>query len=112
MSKIKFAVLGCGRIGLKHIDYIQKNPNAELVAIIDKNINNINFENNKFKSLEQFLSSNIETDIVNIATPNGMHASDSIKVLNSNKNVLIEKPMALIKEDAEKIIKTSIDKNK
>ncbi len=113
MSKIKFAVLGCGRIGIKHIDYIRKNPYAELVAVIDKNIKNINLNNcEKFESLDDFISSNINVDIVNVATPNGMHASDSIKVLQSSKNVLIEKPMALTKQDAENIIKASIDKNK
>ena len=113
MNKIKFAVMGCGRIGVKHIDYIEKNPNAELIALIDERINEIEIKcNNKFKTLEEFFESKINTDIVNIATPNGLHAEHAIKVLESGVNVLIEKPMALKKKDAEMIIKTSINKNK
>ncbi len=113
MSKIKFAVLGCGRIGLKHIDFIQNNDEAELVAIIDKNINEKKIIHKyKFNSLDEFLNSNLEVDIVSIATPNGYHAQNSLQILESGMHVLIEKPMALNKKDAEKIIKKSIDKNK
>ena len=57
MNKIKFVVMGCGRIGFKHIDYIDKKPYAELVALIDERINEIEFKcKNKFKTLEEFLS--------------------------------------------------------
>ena len=48
------AVLGCGRIGLKHIDFIQNNDEAELVAIIDKNINEKIIHKYKFNSLDEF----------------------------------------------------------
>ncbi len=113
MSRIKFAVLGCGRIGLNHIDFIVSNKEAELVAVIDKNIDTIKINNtNKFSSLSDFLNSNLEVDIINVATPNGFHAENSLTILNSGKHVIIEKPMALNKQDAEKIIKKSIDKNK
>ncbi len=113
MNKIKFAVLGCGRIGLNHIDFINKNPNAELKALIDTNINNINIDHkNKFTDLDEFLKSNIEVDIVTVATPNGNHAKNALSILESEKHVLIEKPLALKKKDAENIIKKSIDKNK
>ena len=44
MSKVKFAVLGCGRIGQKHIKYIDLNPKAQLVAVSDTKINDIDIE--------------------------------------------------------------------
>ncbi len=113
MSKVKFAVLGCGRIGLKHIKFINDNKDAELVAVIDKNINKIKINNNnKFTNIDDFLKSNLEVDIINVSTPNGQHAKNALSILESNKNVLIEKPMALKKEDAVKIINKSIIKNK
>lgn len=115
MSKVKFAVLGCGRIGQKHIKYINLNPKAHLVAVSDTKINDIDIEykiENKFTNVDELLSSHIDVDIINIATPNGSHAEHAIKCLESLKHVIIEKPMALSKIDAEKIIKTSINKNK
>ena len=40
MKKIKFAVIGCGNIGKRHIAVIDANKNAELTAIcdIDENV--------------------------------------------------------------------------
>jgi len=35
MKKIKFAVVGCGSIGKRHIAVLDAEPNAELVAICD-----------------------------------------------------------------------------
>ena len=32
MKKIKFAIIGCGRIAYRHIEAIQDNKQAELVA--------------------------------------------------------------------------------
>ena len=35
MSKIKFAVVGCGHIGKRHAEMISRNDESELVALID-----------------------------------------------------------------------------
>lgn len=34
-EKIKFAVVGCGHIGKRHAEMISRNPEAELVALVD-----------------------------------------------------------------------------
>lgn len=57
-----------------------------------------------FNSIEDFLVSGIEFDIANICTPNGLHAEQALKFLEHKKHVVIEKPMALSKADAEKLI--------
>ena len=106
--KIKFAVIGCGHIGKRHVEMIQRNTEAELVALIDvKPIEQLNIERLDipvFSKIEEFLASNIDVDVVNIATPNGFHATHALTCLEAKKHVLIEKPMALCKADAEKII--------
>lgn len=109
MSKIKFAVVGCGHIGRRHMEMIKRNTEAELVAYVDikpkEALGLSDFDNSKyFSSIEQLLSSGLEFDVVNIATPNGFHAEQSLKVLESGRHVVIEKPMALSKNDAEKVI--------
>lgn len=111
MSKdktIKFAVVGCGHIGKRHAEMIARNPKAELVALVDvKEKEELGIEKYDlpfFNSLESFLASNIETDVVNITTPNGFHASQAILALEHKYNVVIEKPLALSKADAEAVI--------
>ena len=34
-KKIKFAVVGCGHIGKRHVEMIERNPESELVALVD-----------------------------------------------------------------------------
>jgi UDP-N-acetyl-2-amino-2-deoxyglucuronate dehydrogenase len=105
---IKFAVVGCGHIGKRHAEMITRNEESELVALIDlqeKNLLNIDsFGVPFFKSLEDFLESGIDVDVINIASPNGYHAEQALIALDAKKHVVIEKPMALNKQDAEKVI--------
>lgn len=49
---------------------------------------------------------------MNIATPNGLHATHALACLEAKKHVVIEKPMALCKADAEKIIYKALDVHK
>ena len=108
MEPVKFAVVGCGHIGKRHAEMITRNAEAELVALIDtkdKQVLKIDqYSVPFFSTLESFLQSGIHTDVINIATPNGTHAALALQTLNSNKHVVIEKPIALNKADAEKII--------
>lgn len=108
MEPVKFAVVGCGHIGKRHGEMIARNQEAELVAIIDVKekaaLNIDNFDVPFFQSLDAFLQSGIAADVINIATPNGLHATQALQSLQANKHVVIEKPIALTKADAEKII--------
>jgi len=38
MEKIRFALMGCGRISRKHVAAIRDIKNAELVAVCDPNL--------------------------------------------------------------------------
>lgn len=108
MSKVKFAVVGCGHIGKRHAEMITRNEEAELTALIDvkskKQLGIEQYEVPFYSSLEQFLDSKPECDVINIATPNGYHAEQALQCLDAQKHIVIEKPMALRKADAEKVI--------
>ena len=45
-----------------------------------------------------------EIDVVNVCSPNGLHAKHSLIALENRKHIVCEKPMALTKADCEKII--------
>jgi len=107
-NKIKFAVVGCGHIGKRHAEMITRNEDCELVALIDvKNKLELGIEKYNvpfFNSVDDFLMSGIEVDVVNIASPNGFHAEQAYKCLEAKKHIVVEKPMALTKNDAERVI--------
>jgi predicted dehydrogenase len=111
--KIKFALIGCGHIGKRHAEMIIRNSDSELVALIDVKkkveLNIDSYDVPIFTSLSDFLSSGIETDVINIATPNGFHAAQALECLEAIKHVVIEKPMALTRADAEKVIYKALD---
>jgi len=107
-NKIRYAVVGCGHIGKRHAEMINRNVESELVALIDikpkEALNVGTYEVPFFNSLEAFLASGIGCDIVNIASPNGFHAEQALQVLDAKMHVVVEKPMALNRQDAEKVI--------
>jgi len=117
MSDIKFAVVGLGHIGRRHATIINEYPGAQLVATAD------NFEGASshelypkgipfFSSLEELLASNIEIDVVNIATPNGVHCDQAKMALKSGKHVVIEKPMGLSKQECEEVVFTALQESR
>lgn len=115
-QKIKFAVVGCGHIGKRHAEMISRNPECELAALIDvKNKSCLNIESFDvpfYSSIDDFLKADGNVDVVNIASPNGFHAEQALKALEAKKHVVIEKPMALKKADAEKVIYKALNEHR
>jgi len=114
--KINFAVIGCGHIGKRHIEMISRNSNCELVALVDikpkEKLNIDQYQVPFFSSIEEFLQSDVQTDVVTISTPNGFHAKYAIQSLEEKNHVVIEKPMALCKADAEEVIFKALNVSK
>ncbi|HMT35720.1 MAG TPA: Gfo/Idh/MocA family oxidoreductase, partial [Chitinophagaceae bacterium] len=110
MSKIKFAVIGCGHIGKRHAEMISRNEESTLVALVDTKDKSLlgieKYDIPFFNHIDDFLNSEVakDVDVVNIATPNGFHAEYALKCLDAKKHIVIEKPMALNRQDAEKVI--------
>lgn len=124
MTKLKFALLGCGRISARHVEALVKNKDeAELVGVYDTVKELAEDRKKQYESLvegsnvkvysdyDQLLNSE-DIDVVTIATISGYHAQQAIDCLNHNKHVLIEKPMALSIVDANRIIALGKKKNK
>lgn len=105
-DKIRFAIAGYGHIGERLAAVIDAGTEMELVAVCDvkpqKEVN-IPFYDN----LADLLASQHHIDVVCVATPNGLHAEHSLMALRSGHHVLVEKPMALAKEDCSNMITTA-----
>lgn len=97
--KIRFAMVGCGRISRKHLDGIRANENdCELVAACDSNAEALDTFTKEtgakgFSNLDSLLNES-NADCVVLATPSGLHPEQAVRVASANKHVMTEKPMA------------------
>ena len=111
---IKFAVIGQGHIGKRHAEMIRKDSNSELVAVCDilpkEEVGLADVKEPYFRSIDEVLASGLEIDVINICSPNGCHAEQALKALKASKHVVLEKPIALTKREAEKILAKSLEK--
>jgi predicted dehydrogenase len=111
-DKVRFAVIGAGHIGKRHAEMIMRNPDAELVAISDilpaDKLGLENYPVPYFNSAEALFNSGLEFDVVNVCSPNGLHASHSILALENKKHIVCEKPMGLSKAECEQVIYTAL----
>jgi predicted dehydrogenase len=115
MNKIKFAIIGCGRIAQRHAEHIKNN--GELVAVCDVIKEKSDELADKYGArayydVDQMLANEKSVDVVAICSPNGLHAQHAIKALNAKYHVLCEKPMAISVNDCGEMIKAAERNNK
>jgi len=118
-GNIEFAVCGFGRIGKRHSKITNEFEGAHLNSIIDirndvkEEVDELGYTAKVYNHLEDFLESDDgETNVVTIATPNGLHAPLALQALDAGYHVVIEKPMALAKKDCEDIIFKALKANR
>ncbi|MGC6533380.1 MAG: Gfo/Idh/MocA family protein [Flavobacteriales bacterium] len=106
-DKVKFAVVGCGSIGRRHIAVLDAESEVEIDAICDINPEALE-EQAKLYNLPTFTNftqmlAQTQAQVISIATPHGLHADMAIEALHAGKDVLVEKPMALTTSDCERM---------
>lgn len=107
MNKIKFAIIGCGRIAERHS--LQASKYGELVAVCDilpekAKALAAKYQALSFNSLEDLLAQHLSIDVIVICTPNAFHAKQTIASLKAGLHVLVEKPMAISSRDCAAMI--------
>ncbi len=111
-EKVKFAIIGAGHIGKRHAEMVLRNPDAELVAICDilpkEKLGLDQFDVPYFDSAEAMFLSGLDFDVVNVCSPNGLHAKHAILALENRKHIVCEKPMGLSKAECENVIYTAL----
>lgn len=109
-KKMRFAVIGCGRIAPKHAESIVALEEAELVAVCDIIPEKAQAFADKYgakpyTSYEEMLEKE-DLDVVTIATESDLHAPIGIAAAKAGKHVMVEKPMAMTLESADELIRT------
>ena len=105
-KNIKVGVIGAGYWGKKHVDeYTQLGHKVVVSDLRNENLEfcKLNFGAEIVADYNDILD-DIEIEYVSICVPNSLHHKIALETLNKNKNILLEKPIALNSKDANEII--------
>ena len=107
---LKFALMGCGRIAKRHSELLgfSQIDGASLVAacdIVEEKARKIGdqFSVPYFTDMHQMMQS-VSVDVVVVLTESGNHAQHVIDLARYGKHIVVEKPMALTLDDADRMI--------
>jgi UDP-N-acetyl-2-amino-2-deoxyglucuronate dehydrogenase len=114
MQRIKFGVVGCGRISRKHTESLSRHLTevAELTAVCDVQFDRAEKVGGEFNvpyyaDYHEMLTRHPEIQVVNVLTESGNHARHTIDIVRRyGKHIVVEKPMALTLDDADEMIRT------
>ena len=108
---LKVGLIGCGFMGAMHANCYKNIEGVELVALADlrpekaeelaKGTNAMIFGDGKD------LIANAEVDVIDICLPTYLHAEYAMLAMDKVKYVFVEKPVALTKEEGEKMLAKS-----
>lgn len=107
---IKFALVGCGRISKRHSELLGENQisGATLVSVCDlvkdkADLIAKKYNINAYDCLHKMMR-NEEIDVVVVLTESGLHAQNTIELAPYGAHIVVEKPMALTLDDADRMI--------
>lgn len=114
MSRVRIAVAGAGLIGRRHIQLVNQNHDAKLVAIVDPSPEAVNLARDHGVELYASLDDLFEVDrpdAVILATPNSLHVQGGLACLEAGIPVLVEKPLAESEEEAMRLVEAADRQN-
>lgn len=117
---MRYALIGCGRISTNHIKAAVNNK-LEIVGVCDilpekmeellkKHELNQDETIHRYTDYKELIEAE-KPELVSIATESGSHAEIAIYCIEKGVHVIIEKPMAMSIEDADKIIALAEEKH-
>jgi len=108
VKPLKCVIIGCGRISKKHLEVFKELPDTQLTAVCDINIERAQkiareLQIEAYQDYHQMMQKE-KPDLVSVLTDSGSHAAVVIDIAKYGAHVVVEKPMALTLQDADKMI--------
>ncbi len=108
MSRVKTAIIGCGKVAHLHAAALQTLPESEFVAACDNARARARTFAQQYGVTEwddpvRMVQSS-RAEAVVICTPHPLHAAPAIAVMNAGAHVLVEKPLATTVADCDAMI--------
>jgi phthalate 4,5-cis-dihydrodiol dehydrogenase len=112
--KMRLGIIGLGVASTLALPEIARHPDVQITAGADprpaaREAFAARFQARTYDSAEALCASP-EVDAVTILTPNRMHAEHAILAAEHAKQVILDKPLALTLEDADRVI-AAVDRN-
>lgn len=106
-KKIGYAVVGLG-VGKAHCDAAIDSEKADLVAVCDLIEEKMDKIAQKCPGVKKYVNfddliADPDVDIISICLPSAMHADFAVRAMEAGKHVLVEKPIDITVEAAQKI---------
>lgn len=114
--KIRFALVGCGRIASNHFAALaHHSARAELTAVCDVDAYALEqavalTRARPFSNIDALLAED-SADVVVLTTPSGLHAEQACAVASAHRHVITEKPMATRWQDGLRMVKACDEAN-
>jgi len=110
VTRVRIGVIGTGSIAQFHLDAYTKNPEVELIAVSDINLDRARSVAEKYGARHAYsdpneLLADPDVDGVSICTWNDSHAQWAIAAIAAGKHVLVEKPMSRTYAEAAEVQK-------
>ena len=114
---VRLAFIGCGTINRVHANVAQKMNGVELSAVVNHRVDSMQKFAEDFSISRTYLAledliADGGIDAVVIATPNQLHASQSILALQAGLNVMVEKPMAMNAGETRAMLAAALENQK
>ena len=109
MKKVKVALIGTGSWSLQHCRVLTQHTQVEFCGILGRDKQRTKKRANLFKvpyyvDLKELIKYQ-QPDLINISLPNEHHYEMTMKVINSNCHLFVEKPLVFKMNQAENLIK-------
>lgn len=109
-KKVKFGIIGIGNMGTSHANGLDSIKNCQLTAVCDIDENaflrideKIRPQIKCFTNVDEFFAL-ADMDAVIIAVPHYDHVDLAIKAMQANKHIIVEKPISVHKNEAQRLI--------
>lgn len=107
--KLKYAVIGYGFIGRRHVDTLMHRDDVTCVAVCDVNVSRLDEIKEKYPSIKRYenidlMLSEEKLDGVIIAANNNQHKILTIKAAKAGLDIICEKPAALSTSELDEMI--------
>lgn len=111
MSKRRYGIIGAGKAGILHAPALVENPRTTLVWIADPDARRGEALAAKCSAryLPDYRDGLAGVDAVSICLPHALLADAAVAAARAGVHVLVEKPMALTLEDADRVISAAKD---
>jgi UDP-N-acetyl-2-amino-2-deoxyglucuronate dehydrogenase len=111
MTKIRTAIVGCGKVGHTHAGALSVLPQSEFVAVCDANLERAEqfasqYGVKAYSDVAEMVQAE-KIQAVMVCTPHPIHANPAISAMKNGAHVLVEKPLASTLQDCDAMINAS-----